>query len=356
LARGFTLADFALLCAIWAMTRIVSDGAGEEPPARRWLVLYAVAAVVAVYSEYDASATLIPLALAVAYLVPGRKRVRAPLLALVPLLAHAPWAHQLSRSLNLVHVTKAGGFYLNVAPGTVRDQLVPLVYGQTGQHLSALGRTAALLAAVGVVAAGLRLMATGSAAAVVAGARARGRATTVLVAACLVGTLLLHMLAPAVGIGIFNQRYLTAVIPLACVPFAYLLTRIPWRRATPAAAIALAAFGCGLAIKRLHNDTEPDPALIRAAVAKYHPGTILTNSAVIDYYLRDLHPLLDRPLGFGVGRQHDCGGCRKPVVIVDDAKEGAGARRGAGPGITVGHYEIQLGFQYRAARPGGGAG
>ncbi|MHB8695586.1 MAG: glycosyltransferase family 39 protein, partial [Solirubrobacteraceae bacterium] len=43
LARGFTLADFALLCAIWAMTRIVSDGAGEEPPARRWLVLYAVA-------------------------------------------------------------------------------------------------------------------------------------------------------------------------------------------------------------------------------------------------------------------------------------------------------------------------
>jgi hypothetical protein len=188
----------------------------------------------------------------------------------------------------------------------------------------------------------MRLMATGSAAAVDADAdaRARARAVTVLLGACLAGTLLLHMLAPAVGIGIFNQRYLTVLIPLVCVPVAYVVTRLPWRCATPAVAIALAVFGCALAIKRLHNDTEPDAALIRAAVANYRPGTILTNSAVADYYLRDLHPILDRPLGFGVGRQPDCGGCPKPIVIVDDADEGGGARLGQGPVTGVGHYVI----------------
>jgi len=250
----------------------------------------------------------------------------------LPLVALAPWAWQLKRSLDLVHVTKAGGFYLNVAPGTVRDQLVPLVYGENGGRLSSALRVVALLIAVAVIVAGLRLI------------LARARPLGVLLGAALVGTLALHMLAPAAGIGIFNQRYLTMLIPLACVPFAALVSAVRLRWAIPVVAGALVLFGVGLAVKRAREHGDIDVVAIQSAVARLHPGTILTNSAVIDYYLRGrgARLILDRPLGFGQGREESCRACARPLVIVDDASEGGGARPGPGPRVRIGHFVVRL--------------
>jgi hypothetical protein len=60
---------------------------------------------------------------------------------------------------------------------------------------------------------------------------------------------------------------------------------------------------------------------------------VVTNSAVVAYYLRDLKPRLDRPFGLGPGLEAGCGAsCRAPFLVVDDTRVANGPR--AGPGAA----------------------
>ncbi len=230
-------------------------------------------------------------------------------------------------------VTKTGLGYLSVSPGAIRDQLVSTFYGSTGTNLSAAGRTLALLVLIAVIAYGaVGLYRLGE----------RARPLAVLVGFAGIGTFLLHALAPAVNVGIFNVGYLTFLIPLGCIVIAQAVAAIPLRPAIPVAAAALVVFGAAFTVKRLRNDTEPDPHAIAAVLQKAYVRTVLTNSAVVDYYLRDEHVILDRPFNLGPDHETNCAGCVPPVAVVDDANVGSGARPGPGASTAVGHYTVRI--------------
>jgi hypothetical protein len=65
---------------------------------------------------------------------------------------------------------------------------------------------------------------------------------------------------------------------------------------------------------------------------------VLTNSAVVAYYLRDRHPALDRPFGLGPGRE---GRTAPPYAVVDDSRVGDGPRPGPGRRAAVGPIVIR---------------
>lgn len=326
-ARGFMLADFGLLLALWAAVRL-AEGCSE-----RWWLLYAAGAVLALYSEYDAAMTLAPLVVGLVLLVreAPRGRWRAAGLGVLPAVALAPWAHELSRSLAERHL-KTGGGYLTVTPGVVRDQIVPLFYGETGQNAGAALRSGALVVLVAALAYGFYAMARHGRTA---------RPLRVLVAWTLLGTLVAHALAPAVGIGIFNVRYLTILIPLGCILLAEAVAAVPIRAAVPIACVGLAGVGLGVTVRRFRHEPEPDPHVIADLVGRAGAQTVLTNSAVVAYYLRAQHVILDRPLGLGRGLEGDCARCPRPLAVVDDAGVGAGPRPGPGPTWRVGHYVVR---------------
>jgi len=144
-SRGFVLAGLGLVLALWAAARLVR-GADQ-----RWWALYAAGAVVALYSEYDAALTLVPLAgaLIVAGLRPWR---RVALLGLAPLLSLVPWTPELLRSLDKLDETKTAPNYSNPTPGVVRDEIVPLFFGEHGATYSAGVHTLQFLAVVGALA------------------------------------------------------------------------------------------------------------------------------------------------------------------------------------------------------------
>lgn len=326
LARGFMLADLALLVALWGAIRAHDRGS------TRWWLVYWTGAVAAIYSEYDSATTLVGLGIGMVAIAPGHRR-RTLLLAALPAVALVPWIHELSRSLGALHATKVGGGYLTVTPASIRDQLVPLFYGETGQGAPAVVRTLALLGLLAVVAYGLRAMWL---------RRRDARALFVLLACAGAGTLVLHMLGPAVGVGIFDVRYLTFLIPLACVVLAQAVAVVPMRGLVPIAAGVLSLAGIGLAIKRLHRETEPDPHAISELVRADKARTILTNSAAIAYYFRADHAILDRPLNFGRDLETGCPTCPRPIAVVDDTQVGSGPRPGPGPAVRVGHFVVRL--------------
>jgi uncharacterized membrane protein len=324
--RGFMLADLGLLCALWGAVRLAEGGSN------RWWLLYAAGAILAMYSEYDSATTLVCIALGLVVLLPP-PRWTTFVWAVLPALTFVPWIHQLARSLRDLDVTKTGIGYLTVTPAAIRDQLVNAFYGSTGTGLSAPGRTLALLVLLAVLAYGaIGLHRLGE----------RARPLTALVAIAGSGTFALHALAPAVNIGIFNVGYLTFLIPLGCIVIAQAVATVPVKRAVPIAAAALVVFGAAFTVKRMHNDSEPDPHTISALTENAHARTILTNSAVIDYYLRNEHVILDRPFGLGPDRETGCPGCIAPIAVVDDADVGNGSRPGPGATMAAGHYTVRV--------------
>src|SRR5205807_10109454 len=298
----------------------------------RWWLLYASGAVLAVYSEYDSATALVPLLIGLAVLA-APPRWPTLLLGSLPALALLPWVHQLVRSLDELDVTKTGGGYLTVTPASIRAQLVTLIYGETGHGAGAPLKTLALIALVAVVALGAVAMRRAGPA---------QRPLLMILAWAGLGTLLLHALAPVIGVGIFDVGYLTFLIPLGCVAFAAAVASLPIRGAVPLAFLALALVGAGLTVKRLRNDSEPDPGAISALVRAGRARTVLTNSAVIAYYLRGSNTILDRPFNLGHDLERDCARCHRPIAVVDDANVGAGARPGPGTTARVGHYTVRF--------------
>lgn len=324
--RAYMLADVGMLTCFGSAVRLA------EGRSAWWWWLYGVGAAAAIYSEYNAAFTLVPLVIGLVWLRPER-RWQTLGLGVLPALSLVPWIPQLVRSLNDLDVTKTGLGYLTVTPGSARDQLIALYYGSTGQNLGPAARTLALVVLLGVMAAGVRAMARRGAAA---------RPLLVLVGFAGVGTLVLTALAPAVGIGIFNVGYLTILIPVGVIPLAAAIAAIPIRAISSIAAVALMLAGAAFAVKRSHKAPDINPAAIDSAIHADHARTILTNSAVIAYYFRRNGVILDRPFNLGPELQQDCTGCTKPIAVVDDANVGNGARPGPGTAVRIGHYFVRL--------------
>ena len=122
-ARGFTLATLGMLVALWAAARLARGGPS------RWWWLYAAGAVGALYSEYVAALFLVPLALALTTLRPSPRTLG---LALAPFLALLPWIGEIDRSRDFAGVTKVDPTYPGPSPGSLRDSVVSLAFGEHG--------------------------------------------------------------------------------------------------------------------------------------------------------------------------------------------------------------------------------
>jgi hypothetical protein len=258
-------------------------------------------------------------------LVSGRpRRVEAVALGLAPFLALVPWIHQIDRSRDFAGVTKVDPVYPGPSPGTVRDLAVRLAFGEHGtaggagtRWLQALVVAAALGAAVVLL---LR----------------RRRLLVVLVGGTALGTVLAHAVVALVGPDVFEPRYLTVLVPLCAALVGAGIDALPWRAATPVAAAVLLAVGTAVVVQRTGRELEPDYREVRDRVPERR---VLTNSAVVAYYLREAHPVLDRPFGLGPGREARTA---PPYAVVDDSRVGTGPRPGPGRRASVGPIVIRI--------------
>jgi hypothetical protein len=67
---------------------------------------------------------------------------------------------------------------------------------------------------------------------------------------------------------------------------------------------------------------------------------VLTNTPVVLYYLRGLHPVLDRPYNLGPGR---AAACTRPCVVVDDSRVPGGTpRRVTGRSILMAPFVVTV--------------
>jgi Dolichyl-phosphate-mannose-protein mannosyltransferase len=335
-SRGFMVANLGLLIALWAVVRLGGDGN------RRWWWIYAGGAVLAMYSEYDALLFLAALIGTFAWMTPGRRREILGL-GVLPVVALIPWLGEFARSLDALDETKAAPIYPAPSLTSLRDSTVPLFAGEHGAADSAGLRTVEFLlivAALGVALAVLR-------------ARSKTDALKLLGLTAL-GTLALHAIAAPIGPDIFHQRYLTSLIPLAVALLAGGVAYAPWRWATPLAAVALVGLGVAVFAQRYDRELEPPTAPVRALIEQSGDRAVVTNSARVAFYLRDLDPRLDRPLGFGLDAEAACGPrCPVPLAIVDDARAPAGVRVGPGRTYGFGPLHVRLRPSDTEPAPGG---
>ncbi|HET9024398.1 MAG TPA: hypothetical protein VFN64_07470 [Burkholderiaceae bacterium] len=285
-ARGFVLADLGLLVALGAAIR------------KQWW-LYVLGAAVALYAEYDSALFLIALSF-----VAGWR-------ALLPLALLVPWLPFVSDT-----DTKAAPIYPDPSPASLRDTIVRLTFGEHGTANATTLRWLqfVLVAAVAVWA-----------------FKKAPRIIWVTAA----GTLVLHAITHWVGPDIFAPRYLTELIPLGAIALGCALTT---RQLQTAAAVGIALLGTAVVVRRAQGSDEPDYKAIARVIAPTAEGrTVLTNSAVIAYYMRDLRPHLDRPFGL----EAPCAGCSPPFLIVEDARVANSPRPGTGSARTFGPVYVR---------------
>jgi len=333
-SRGFMLEALACICALWAMLRL-AEGASA-----RWWWLYLASGVIAVYSEYLAVIVLV--AMTVAAVTYGRRdRLRTAALGLLPLASLVPWAGQIERGQDALNHTKSAPVFPGPSLDSLRDVAVRLVVGEHGAGSPAVLRWLELIVLLAALAALAAAVLRRSAAADPGSPVTRA---TLLIGAT--GALVLgaSALAPLFGTEIFNERYLTILIPLGAALIAAGVRAVNARRLWTVAVIVLAGVGAGVFVQRYGR--QPDLAPVRRVVASVGPRTVLTNSAVVAYYLRGLHVVVDRPFGLGPGLERSCA---SPCVIVDDSRVSGGVRAGPGPSRTIGPFTIRLSLD-RTAR------
>jgi hypothetical protein len=291
-ARGFVLADLGLVLALGGAVR-------------RWWWLYWAGAVVAIWSEYDASLSVAALAFAF-----GWREKRVLLRALAPLATLVLWVPEALRGIDAIDVTKVSPVYPGPSVASLRDLVVRLAFGEHGT-----AHAVGLRWLQFVVVAGL----------VVVAFRASPRIVWVTAA----GALVLHALVAVVGPDVFAPRYLTELLPLAAAAIGIWLagSRIPV--AVPA--LAMAALAVAVFLQREGRELEPDYGALRAAVPT--DRRVATNSAVVAFYLRDRRPRLDRPFGLGTGA---CASC----VVVEDTRIAGGPRPGLRGERRVGPFVV----------------
>ena len=331
-SRGFMLANLGLLIALWAVVQLAGEGG------KRWWWVYAGGAVLAMYSEYDALLFLAALIAAFAWIAPGRRR-EVVLLGALPVIALLPWLGEFLRSLDALDETKAAPIYPSPSLASLRDSAVPLFAGEHGAADSTGLRTGQFLLVLATLAAAVAVL------------RRHGKhKVLVLLGGTALGTLALHALVAPIGPDIFAQRYLTGLIPLALTLIAGAVVLLRWRWATPVATAALLGLGVAVFVQRHDRELEPDMEPVAALIRESGDPAVITNSARVAFYLRDLDPQLDRPLGFGLDLEVACGPrCPVALAIVDDERVPAGVRFGPGERHAFGPVHVRV-------RPGDSSG
>jgi 4-amino-4-deoxy-L-arabinose transferase-like glycosyltransferase len=334
LARGFMLEDLALLVALWAVLalgmREAAGGRGE----RRWWIAFVLAGIVALYTEYSAAIFLLALTASALWLGrPARRRVLVA--AALPFISLIPWIPQIVHAENQVGVTKLHPMFATPSLRVFRDSVVILAFGEGGGTSSSAGRWLELAAIVALVVL----------AAVVVGrsrfaADPRRRFAITLLASTTALTLIGHAIAPLVGVDVFTQRYMTVLIPLAAALGAAAIVSTGSRPLFMCACALLAAVCVFEAVRRYHGEYEPSIGPVRQAAIADHPRTVLTNTPIVLFYLRSLHPVFDRPSNLGPGQAATCA---RPCLIIDDSRAyGGSPRQASGTSMMIGPYVLTL--------------
>jgi 4-amino-4-deoxy-L-arabinose transferase-like glycosyltransferase len=323
-SRGFVLATFGLLLALWGGARLVQGGR------RPWWWLYAVGAAIALYSEYDSFLFLGPLAAAVLVLGVPRRRETLLFGVALPLLLLLPWAGESSHSRDLAGVTKLDPSGSGLTAHTLRDQIATVFFGDQGLTAGPGART--VLYALVVAALFLSGVAL----------RRRSRAGFWLLGGTGLGVLATHALTAATGgPDVLGARYLTALLPLSAAVLAAGLTAVRWRPAVPLGVAGLLATGIFVFANRFDREVDPDYERVAVLVERARPSAVLTNSAVLQYYIHRPRPTLDRPFGLrGRGNEPQClRVCPRPYAVVEDIRS---SRLRPGPGRTRRVEEISI--------------
>jgi Dolichyl-phosphate-mannose-protein mannosyltransferase len=328
LARGFMLADAALLVVLWAVLSL-----SERETTAKWAT-FIVAGSVAVYTEYASAIFLVALVLAVLWV--GRPRRRTTVLAGgLALLTLAPWIPQIVRAQDQVGVTKFTPLFATPSLTGLRDIPITLALGEKGGTINPAGRwlefammVALAIAAAVVLRRGWDIR------------EERGRRAIRLLAATAALTFAGYALAALVGIDVFTQRYLTSLIPLGAGLGAAALASIGGRWPMIAVSSLLVALGLVGIARRIGAEWEPDLTPVRIAANAVHPRTVLTNTPVVLYYLRSLDPRFDRPANLGPGGS---GTCARPCLVIDDTRIGGGTpRQVVGSQSRIGPFLLTL--------------
>jgi uncharacterized membrane protein len=330
LSRGFMLEDLCLLVVLWAALKLAEGGSA------RWWLLYLAASVLALYSEYDAAVFLLALTATLCWLAPPPSRARVAALGALPLLALAPWIPEIVRAQHAVNRTKLDPTFPAPSLTTLRDAAATLTLGEHGGTEAGAGRWLELVALAGLAAMAVVLLRR-------AAPRIDSvtRRTVALVAGTAGLTVIGHAIAGAAGIDLFNQRYLTILIPLAAALGAAALVATGRTPLLVAVSLLLVALGVVGAIRRYHNDYAPSLAPVRAATLALHPRSVLTNTPVVLYYMSSFRPQLDRPFNLGRGRAQSCA---RPCLIIDDLaiRTGRPRRITGTPMILARQFELVL--------------
>jgi hypothetical protein len=343
-SRGFMWAEMGILLAIWGIVRLAQ---GRD---RRWWILYVVGALIALWSEYNSGAVLLIVGV-ILFIIGRPRRLEIATIGVLPALTLIPWLGQLQRSLDQVNITKWAGVPPDPSFARFRDVVLSLTYGRILP--SSFGRFAdarLVLILVAVAAAIVifwvfrrRLVST------------EGPERTLFdvrlaffvfagTAVCLIA---LHWVLAAFGVnGVFVSKYLSTMVPLTIVVLATAVVALRWRWLPPAVAVACLIGGVALGVVR-HRDapTTDDVDAIHQLAERLQPGTVLTNSSEIVYYLRDFNTRLDRPFDLLPSQEDACAGdadCPKPLLIVDQTAYPSLPRPGPGPKETVGIYVVRL--------------
>lgn len=327
LARGFMLADLALIVAVGAVLSLA-----EHATPAGWATFVA-AGVIAVWTEYGSIIVVIALVLTAVWLgVPDRRRLIAA--GVLVLASLAPWIGQIVRAQDQVGVTKFDPLSATPSLTALRELAVTLTLGERGGTANPAGRWLEFVVVVGL--AGLAAVALRRRATV---SDEGFRRTAGLLAGTVLLTVVGYALAAVVGIDIFTQRYLTVLVPLAAMLAGGALAALADRRAIAVGMVLLVALGAIGAARRLGAQYQPDLAPIRAAALALHPRTVLTNTPVVLYYLPALHPVFDRPYNLGPGAV----ACARPCLAIDDTRvHGGTPRMITGAQRAIGPYTLTL--------------
>jgi hypothetical protein len=328
LARGFMLADLALLVAVWSLLSL-----GERETRANWAV-FILAGTVAVWTEYGSIIFIAALILAALWIGTPRRQMTAAAGAAC-LISLAPWIPEIVRGQHQVGITKYDPLAAAPSLSGLRDIVVTLAFGENGGTASHAGRWLAAAVIVALAAAGCALLRRRWASLSVDAQR-----TLKILGASGALTLIGYAAAAIVGIDIFTQRYLTILIPLAVALGAAMVASIQSRYVTAAAALALVALALVEVERRFDGEWQPSLAPEQRLAAGIQPRTVLTNTPVVLYYLRGYPATMDRPYNLGQGL---AASCQRPCLIIDDSRvHGGSPRVASGQASTIGPFNLTL--------------
>ncbi len=332
LARGFMLADLALLFQLWALLALI-----ERETAWRWAA-FVVSGAVACYSEYASAIVIVAMGLAVLWFGrPPRKHVLAAV-ALV-LLTLAPWVPEIVRGQDQIGLTKLGPPDAAPSLGGLRDVFTKLVFGESGGTSSVVGRWILFLALAALLTGAAVLLRRRRAAVSRLGANAS--TTLHILGATAALSVIGYAIAGIFGVDVFSQRYLTVLIALVAPIVLTAIAVTGWTAALAVVSIGLGVLGVANAVRRAGTEYEPSLTPVRAAVAAAHPRTVLTNTPIVLYYLGSFRPIFDRPSNLGQGLALHCA---RPCVTVDDDRSHGGTPRSPTPtsSETIGPFIVGI--------------